>query len=428
MNYDQAVEYIQELGKFGINLGMVRIQQLLAAMGNPQAELKCIHIAGTNGKGSTSMLIAAVLQAAGYTVGVFTSPHLQSYTERFVVDAVPVSKQDFADLVAELQLYLEQIEVAGEQPTEFEVLTAMAFAYFKTRQVDYVVLETGLGGSLDSTNIVTPLLSIITNVGFDHMDKLGWSIDAIAVNKAGIIKEGVPVVTAADGEALTVIEQAAVEKYAPVIQVLREYTWDQVSVTPSGQVFNIQTPRAKYENICTGLLGPHQLENCATAIAALEQLSDMGLIIGEDNIYQGFAAAKWPGRFEIVSHSPIIVLDGAHNPSGAKALRLTLEAVFPNRDIVLVVGILADKDYHSMLVEFAAAADLLIISTADSPRAADPVQLGSAITGCEVTIIPDLAEAVAAGIRQAGMGKVLCICGSLYTVGKAREIILGAGS
>jgi len=428
LNYDQAIEYLQDLGNFGINLGMARIKSLLELMGNPERELKCIHIAGTNGKGSTSMLLAAVLQAAGYRVGVYTSPHLQSYEERFMVNGHSISEQDFASLLSGIQPHVDQVAAAiGEHPTQFEVLTAIAYDYFRAQQVDYVVLEVGLGGTLDSTNTITPLLSVITNISFDHMDRLGTTIAAIATNKAGIIKEGVPVVTAATGEALDIIEQAAAAKNSVAVNVLREYSWELISATPRGQIFDIQTPHRKYEKVNIGLLGPHQLENCAITLATVEQLSEMGLLIGESALYQGFAAAQWPGRFEIVSESPVIILDGAHNPSGAAALHSTLKTVFPDVETVLVVGILADKDYRMMLREFSAAAELIILTTADSPRAADPQKIAAEISDCEVTVIPDLTEAVAAGIRQAGMGKVVCICGSLYTVGKAREILMGNG-
>lgn len=424
MNYDQAVMYIQDLCKFGINLGMDRIRSLLALIGHPEQGMPCIHIAGTNGKGSTSMLIAAVLQAGGYRVGAYTSPHLQSYTERFAINGQPISEQDFARLVTRMQSYVEQVITdTQEHPTEFELLTAMAFLYFREQQVDYVVLEVGLGGTLDSTNVITPCVSIITNIGFDHADRLGSTIKEIAANKAGIIKTGVPVITAATGEGLEVIARVAELNDAPLINVRRDYIWTAIETTPAGQTFFIQTPYKKYDNLHIKLLGPHQMENSAIALAALEKLSADSLLIDDQAILQGFANARWPGRFEVISEVPVVILDGAHNIDGAKALRATLEVVFPEAEIVLVVGILADKDYSMMLCEFAAVADLIIASTADSPRAADPFKIASAVNGCEVTVIPDLQEAVAAGIRQAGMGKIVCICGSLYTVGKAREIL-----
>jgi dihydrofolate synthase / folylpolyglutamate synthase len=429
MNYTQAIEYIQNLSKFGINLGMERIERLLALLDNPEQDMQCIHIAGTNGKGSTAMMLAAVLQAAGYKVGVYTSPHLQSYTERFTIGGEPIGEADFARLVSVLQQPLEHVlQTTQDQPTEFEVLTAMAFYYFKEQAADYVILEVGLGGTLDSTNVITPLLSVITNVAFDHMDKLGTTLAEIASHKAGIIKPAIPVITAATGDALHVIETEAKYKKASVSNIWKDCLWECVKATSERQIFHLRTPKKMYRNLHIRLLGPHQLANCAVTVRALEQLMEAGVFIEERAIYEGLAAARWPGRFEVVSNAPCIILDGAHNPDGAKALRATLETVFPAAEIVLVVGILADKDYKTMLTDFSAVANLMIVTTADSPRAADPAVVANEITGCEVEVVPDLAEAIAAGVRQAGMGKVMCVCGSLYTIGKARDILVGSKS
>lgn len=428
MNYTEAIEYIQHLCTFGINPGMERIERLLKLLGHPEHKLKCIHVAGTNGKGSVSVLLASVLQCQGYKTGVYTSPHLQSYRERFVVDGDLIARTDFARLVCMLQPCLEQVlRETHDHPTEFELLTAMAFQYFYEQDVDFAIMEVGLGGTLDSTNVIAPLVSVITNVSYDHMDRLGTELREIAAQKAGIIKRDVPVITAAQGEPLAVIQEIAFCMKAPVIDIWRTCNWHLLSSVPGGQIFHLTTARDQYENLQISLLGPHQLVNGAVAVAALEQLRDQGIDIDKKAIYAGFSRARWPGRFEIVAQDPLIILDGAHNPDGAIALRTTFETVFPDCQTVFIVGVLADKDYKAMLANFAAVANIMILTTADSPRAADPALLAKEVSGCETMVIADLQEAIETGMRLAGAGKTMCVCGSLYTIGRARDILLGTG-
>jgi dihydrofolate synthase/folylpolyglutamate synthase len=407
---------------------MERIEHLLKLLGHPEHKLKCIHVAGTNGKGSVSALLAAVLQCQGYKTGVYTSPHLQSYRERFVVNGDMIAQTDFVRLVRMLQPCLEQVlRETHDHPTEFELLTAMAFLYFYEQEVDYAIIEVGLGGTLDSTNVITPLVSVITNVCYDHMDRLGKGLREIAAHKAGIIKEAVPVITAARGEPMTVIQEIALSMQAPVIDVWQTCNWHLASSAPGGQIFHLTTAREQYDNLRISLLGPHQLVNSAVAVATLEHLRDQGVNIERKAIYEGFSQARWPGRFEIVAQEPLIILDGAHNPDGSMALRATFETVFPGCETVFVVGVLADKNYKAMLNNFAAVADLMILTTADSPRAADPAMLAEEVSGCKTMVISDLKEAIGAGMRLAAAGKILCICGSFYTIGRARDILLGSG-
>ena len=424
LEYEEAVAYIQHLCTFGIKPGLARIKRLLALLGNPEAGLKCIHVAGTNGKGSTSALIASVLQCQGYKIGVYSSPHLQSYRERLVINGGMIERPEFTRMVEMLRPRLAQVlQETNEQPTEFEVLTAMALQYFHEQGVDFAVLEAGLGGTWDSTNVITPLVAVITNVSFDHMDRLGDTLAEIAGQKAGIIKPGVPVVTAAGDEALAVIKAAASAKGAPLIDIGRYPPGQLISLEKGGQTFHLTTAGREYRNLRTALLGPHQMMNGLVALAVCEQLQLQGIAIGERAIYQGFSQARWPGRFEIISQAPLIVLDGAHNPDGARTLRATFESLFPSCEAVFVVGVLADKDYAQMLKEFSAMAEVIILTAPDSPRAADPAVLAAAVSGCETIVQPDLREAVATGIRLAGTGKIMCVCGSLYMVGQVREML-----
>lgn len=424
MDYEEAIAYIQHLCTFGIKPGLARIKRLLALLGNPEAGLKCIHVAGTNGKGSTSALIASVLQCQGYKIGVYSSPHLQSYRERLMINGDMIERPEFARLVEMLRPRLAQVlQETNEQPTEFEVLTAMALQYFHEQGVDFAVLEAGLGGTWDSTNVITPLVAVITNVSFDHMDRLGGTLAEIAGQKAGIIKPGVPVVTAAADEALAVIKAVASDKDAPLIDIGRYPPGQLISLEKGGQTFHLTTARREYRNLRTALLGPHQMMNGLVALAVCEQMQLQGIAIGERAIYQGFSQARWPGRFEIISQAPLIVLDGAHNPDGARTLRATFESLFPGCEAVFVVGVLADKDYAQMLREFSAIAEVIILTAPDSPRAADPAVLAAAVSGCETIVQPDLREAVTAGIRLAGTGKIMCVCGSLYMVGQVQEML-----
>ncbi|MFZ5592371.1 MAG: bifunctional folylpolyglutamate synthase/dihydrofolate synthase, partial [Bacillota bacterium] len=277
MDYQQALAFLQNLTKFGINFGLGRITHLLGLLGNPQESLKIVHIGGTNGKGSTSTMVAAVLQEAGYKTGVFTSPHLHDYTERYCINGRPASREDIAALLTEMRPYLEKMVGEGlEHPTEFEVCTALAFLYFYRQQVDYLVLEVGLGGAIDSTNVASPLVAVITNVAMDHMDYLGNTIREIATVKAGIIKPNTPVVTAAAGEALEVIQDFCQQKEAPLYVVGKDISWQEKSFSFAKQVIDVQGRLGTYRELELPLAGRHQQVNAATAIAVLEVLMEKG--------------------------------------------------------------------------------------------------------------------------------------------------------
>ncbi len=431
MNYEQAIKTITELTKFGINLGLARITSLLEYLGNPHAQLPVIHVGGTNGKGSTSAMIASVLREAGYRVGVFSSPHLISYTERFTINGEAILENDFAATLTEIiPAFQDVFASTGENPTEFEVLTAMAFLYFRRENVDILVLEVGLGGDIDSTNVIAkPLVAIITNVSIEHTQYLGDTIAEIAAKKSGIIKDGCPVITAStDKIALEVIRQAAYAKAAPFYHVQEEISWEFIEENACGQFFRARLSgedSGELGKIRLALRGEHQLVNAATAILALKLLSTVGWNISSNMIKKGLAAVKWPGRLEILQANPLIVADGAHNPAGVEALAGWLAR--KRRDVgkvILIIGMLADKDRAQAVRFIEPFADNVIVTRPASARAGDWRKTGeyfpkkAALDYCET-----LDAALDRAFMLANPEDLILITGSLYLVGEAYDIL-----
>ncbi|TEB16473.1 Folylpolyglutamate synthase [Pelotomaculum sp. FP] len=427
MKFHEAMEYVASLGKFGFNFGLERIEELLGRLDNPHRKLSIIHIGGTNGKGSTTAMLAAILQEAGYRVGTFTSPHLHSYTERFRINGVNIPEESIAALISELRPHLDAMVAEGfEHPTEFEVATAVAFLYFNREKIDYLVLEVGLGGAIDSTNVAMPLLSIITNVAMDHMDYLGHTIREIAGVKAGIIKPGVPVVTAAEGEGLDVIEEVSRENNCPLIRVGQDITWEHISRSPVAQRFTIRGRVRVYENLTLHLIGRHQQVNAATAVAAAEILTELGVSISPPAVRSGLAAARWPARLEIMRREPLVIIDGAHNFAGARSLRLALEETFPGRSIVLLIGMLGDKERARVVAELAPLARAVVVTRPNSPRAGNWQELAREAKRYTpgVYVIEDISDALDKALSLAGPEELLCVTGSLYMVAEARELLI----
>ena len=390
MTYAETIEYLYGIRLFGQKLGLETMQYLLELLDNPERKLRFIHIAGTNGKGSVAAMTHAVLAAAGYRTGLYTSPHLVSFCERFQINSQPIAAADVVRLVEQLKPVLDQVAAHPEfrQPTFFEAVTALALQYFREQGVEVVVWETGLGGRLDATNIVTPLVSVITNIAFDHMQYLGETLAQIAHEKAGIIKPRIPVVTAAsDPDALAVIRgQAALLECPVTIAAGHEYT--------------------------TPLLGQHQIINCATAVAALKA---SGLEISGTATREGLAKTQWPGRFQIVGN---VVLDGAHNADAARRLAATLQEYFPSRRLKLILGVLRDKNYDEMCRILAPLAADIVCVPVRSERTSDPSQLAELCRQAN----PQATVSVAANVTDAGQGKDLTlITGSLFLVGEAME-------
>lgn len=427
MEYTEAIEYLKNLTKFGFNFGLGRIEELMRRLGDPHRRLNIIHIGGTNGKGSTTAMTVAMLQASGYRTGAFTSPHLHTYNERYRINGEEIPDEKIAALITRLRPHLEQmVEEGFEHPTEFEVSTAMAFLYFWEEKVDFLVLEVGLGGLIDSTNVAMPLVSVITNVAMDHMDYLGNTIEEIAAVKAGIIKEGVPVVTAATGAALEVIRRQAREKGAGIFEIGRDTTFEITESSVRGERFNLKTPRNTYNDLITGLIGAHQAANAATAITVVEILTDHGFRITEEAVRKGLAAVRWPARLEIVREKPVVLLDGAHNYDGAVSLHKALTGIFQYRRLVLVLGMLGDKEREKVVAKLAPLAGAVFVTRPNSPRAGEWQQVAEEAKKhvSEVYLEEDIGTAVQKAVSLAGEEDLVCVTGSLYMVAEARELFI----
>lgn len=438
--YAKALHFLAERTKFGINLGLQRIEKLLALLGNPhrQGAPKYIHVGGTNGKGSVSIMLAEILQACGYKTGLFTSPHLHSYRERFRLNGQPLSKAELVHQLAIIQPLLDQMAAAGEEaPTEFEISTALALHYFTEQQADWAVIEVGMGGEIDSTNVIQPELAVITNVAMDHMAYLGETVAEIAAVKAGIIKPGVPTLTAAQNQAaLAVLQKRAAVKDTSLEQLGRDFAYLPRKVAESGQIFDWQKLAVNnsdennlvYADLSIQLLGEHQLANASLAVAAAAKLD-----LPEAAVRQGLAAARWPGRLEIVNRQPLTVLDGAHNVAGMQALSAALQQYWPGRPIVAVLGMLADKERAEALRLLLPLVSRAVITKVPSPRAGDWQALAEICQEFAVPcqLVESVPQAVAAGrqILQSdelnGEEPLFLVTGSLYMLAEARAYLLG---
>jgi dihydrofolate synthase/folylpolyglutamate synthase len=416
--YQQSLDYLYSLEKFGMIFGLTQVEKILEAIGNPQLEIQTIHIGGTNGKGSTAAITASILQKEGYRVGLYTSPHLIRFTERIKVNEKEIEREEVATLTEWMR---ERIEAAGITPpfTFFDFTTAMALLYFKQKMVDLAVLEVGLGGRLDSTNVVDPLLSIITNIAKDHEEYLGRSILKIAREKAGIIKQGRPLVTAAtQPQVLRLFSKTCREKGSPYFRVGKEFRYAQAE---EGS-FDYEGLHRKLWSLHLNLGGFHQIVNATTALGAMEVLEDLGYPVSTDAMVEGLKAVEWPGRLEMVYSSPKVVLDGAHNPAGALVLKDSLEKEFQYQHLVLLIGIMKDKDVKSILHLLSPLADHIILTRPHNDRAAPPALLKKALgqNGKKAEIIEELKEAIDRGLSMTAAEDLLCITGSLYTVGEAK--------
>jgi dihydrofolate synthase/folylpolyglutamate synthase len=416
--YQQSLDYLYGLEKFGMIFNLTQVERILNAIGDPHKEIQTIHIGGTNGKGSTAAMMSSILQKEGYRVGLYTSPHLIRFTERIKVNGKEIEEEEVAALAGWMR---KEIEASGILPpfTFFDFTTAMALHYFKQKLVDLAILEVGLGGRLDSTNVVDPLIAIITNIAKDHEEYLGKSILKIAQEKAGIIKKGRPLITAATQPlVLRLFSKVCQGKESHYFRVGKEFRY----VRAEDGDFDYEGLNRKLWGIHLNLKGFHQVINATTALGAMEVLEDLGYRVSTHAMIDGLKEVDWPGRLEIVSSSPRVILDGAHNPAGALVLKESLEKEFRYQNLILLIGIMKDKDIPSMLHLLAPLAHHIIFTKPHTDRAAAPSLLKKALgqNGRKAEIAEDLREAIERGLSLTQEEDLLCITGSLYTVGEAR--------
>ncbi|HHX50000.1 MAG TPA: bifunctional folylpolyglutamate synthase/dihydrofolate synthase, partial [Clostridia bacterium] len=377
---------------------------------------------------STCAMVSSMLQLAGYRVGMFISPHLHSYTERMRIDGKDIPRETIARLLTRMRPLLEKMVQEGyEHPTEFEVNTALALQYFFEEKVDFAILEVGLGGAIDSTNVVNPLVAVITNVGMDHMEYLGNTLEEITRIKGGIIKPGSLVVTASSLPwVLQVLEDISRQQKARLIKVGEEIRPTLLTSSLQGITFDVQGPGWHYNKLAVPLIGEHQVQNGATAVTVIECLKEQGYSIPEEAVRQGLGQVVWPARLEVLAENPIVLVDIAHNVDGAVTLRQSLEKIFHYRRLILVVGMLADKERKKFMDILAPLANILIITKPNSPRAEGWEELATMAGNhvARIEVYENSQEAVRRGLELAQKEDLLCITGSLYLVADAREMLL----
>lgn len=429
MTYQEALDWLYSFIDYSVKrsyrysaevFDLSRVEALLATLGDPQDRFLSLHVAGTKGKGSTGAMIESCLRAAGYTTGLYSSPHLIHFTERIRVNGKPIPESDLVGLVERLKPHVELVP----EISTYELTTASAFMYFADHQVDAAVVEVGLGGRLDATNVIHPRVSVITSLSYDHTHLLGESLSEIAAEKAGIIKAETPVVLAPQQlEAEHVVRAIAEENNAPVLQVNRDWHYAAGSRDFEAQKFQVwrEGQEDSKVDLSIPLLGHHQVQNGALAYAALQTASDRGLPIEIQHIQEGMASTDWPGRFQVLSQDPAIVLDSAHNRDSALKLRIALDDYFPGRMVTMVFGASSDKDVRGMFLELAPRVSRVILTQAKHPRSEDPLVLArlARAFGFDAEVVLPVFQAMQRAMEQAGRDEVVLATGSLFVVGSA---------
>lgn len=424
MNFEKAMEYIHGTLKFGSKLGLDSISRLLDLMGDPHKKLKYVHVAGTNGKGSTAAYISSILTSSGYRTGTFTSPYIQRFTERIKINGAEISQHDLADIIGYVKSKIDIMTSRGmDHPTEFEIITAAAFEYFCRENCDIVVLEVGLGGRFDSTNVIEkPEVCVITTISLDHTDRLGGTLAEIAYQKAGIIKsECDTVLYPQKAEAERVFEEvcsaqsSVIHKADMSSLVLKSYSLD-------GQVFDYKV----YKDLKTKLLGDHQLRNAAVAIDACELLRNKGFNIDCNAVKNGIFRTEWPGRLEVINREPVVIIDGAHNLEGGQSLNEALERYFKNKKLIFIVGFLRDKDYHQIMAMLAKKAQSIITVTPNNERAVPSSELAAILKSYSDNVSDGITikNGLKIAMESIDGDSVICAFGSLYMIGELREIFI----
>ncbi|MBQ9802333.1 MAG: bifunctional folylpolyglutamate synthase/dihydrofolate synthase [Clostridia bacterium] len=426
MTYKEAVEYIHSVVWKGSRPGLSRITELLHLLGDPQNDLAFIHIAGTNGKGSTSAMTESVLRAAGYKTGLFVSPYIKHFNERIAFCGVPIPDEALAEVTALVKPFADGM---ADAPTEFELITAIGLVYFQRMHCDIVVLETGMGGRLDSTNVIqSPLATVITGIALDHTEYLGDTVEKIAAEKAGIIKKGAPMVWGGhDKAARAVIEEAAASMGVPFVAA------EDIPMTvQAADLSGTTVDWGRYRGLHLPLLGTYQPQNLATVLALFEALRARGIDVDEPTLRRGLSATVWRGRFEKLSSDPLIISDGAHNPEGIAAAVRAIRTYFPSQRVLLLTAVMADKDYRGMVAALAPVADEVFTLTPDNPRsllAHDFAEVWRE-AGVRATGFDTVDEAVGAAVAAAvASGKPLFSLGSLYMYAEVTDALalLGIG-
>ena len=429
MNYTEARLYLDESSKYGSVLGLENMRELLKRLGNPQDALRFIHIAGTNGKGSVLAYLSTILSGAGYRTGQYSSPTLFAYRERIQVDGVYIEKEALARLVTRIAAAVEQMHAEGAgTPTEFEIETALAFLYFREKRCDIVVLETGLGGAQDATNIIrTPVLEVITSISMDHMAQLGDTLEQIARQKAGIIKPHTLVACAAQPpEATRVIEEVCAANHSPC-RMVDEAQLSDICYGYKAQTFSYRN----WKQVRIRLAGSYQISNAALALEAVESLREAGFRLSDEQVLQGLFNTCWRGRFTLLREHPAVIMDGAHNPGAARELRRSLETYFSGKKLYYIFGMFRDKDYQTVIEVTAPLAEHIItVQTPGSARALPAEELKQAVerVNPSVEAAASIQQAVEKSLRLAGSADVIVIFGSLSFLAEAEKAVQNGGS
>jgi len=430
-SYEESIEWITGRLQLGITPGLERMYEMLERLGNPHLKIRAIHVGGTNGKGSTISFLQNILSAGGYSVGTFTSPYIVNYNEQFSVNGNPILNEDFVQVVNKVkEVVLEVEKLSCGAPTEFEILTAISFYYFGIyKPQDFVLIEVGLGGELDSTNVITPLISIITSIGFDHMGILGNTLKDITKNKAGIIKEGVPIISAVtQNEAIEELVKVAKLKESPTYLLEKEFFVEDYR-SKEGELFTFCTFSQKIMQLQTSMIGCHQIMNASCALMAIELLQEKEIIsISEKVIRKGLLSAKWVGRLEKLHDNPIILIDGAHNEQGIQSLVKTIQQHYGDRKIHVLFSALKDKEVSKMMEQLEQIASTLTMTTFDFPRAHTKEEISELSRVYEankkIQFESSFQKAISEICKKIEKNDVILITGSLYFISNVREYLV----
>ncbi len=419
MKYQDTIDWLFGLKADGIKFGLENTRELLRRMGHPHKTFKSVHVGGTNGKGSVCSMLASVLQEEGWKVGLYTSPHIVDFSERIKVNGTPIPEKEFLSLAEEIRGHYKDMRGEGKQLTFFELTTVMTFEYFRRRGVDLAVIEVGMGGRLDATNTITPECSVITRMGIEHTHYLGDTIEEIAYEKAGIIKPGIPVVTVHDGPAYRVVRDRALELGSPLLTVGQDIKFSLISSTLDG--LRVSFPEEDI-TLSSPLCGAYQAENMALAVGCLKTLNENGYHISKDSLTRGIASTDWPARLDIISHEPRVIMDVTHTAEGAEATAVELQCLVDGK-IILVIGILNDKDVNGMAKSFCRISSVAIATAPETDRSLSSTKLTSVLSEycAEVETVERVGEAVKRALDIANKEDTILVTGSLYTIGEAKR-------